>query len=162
MPVEVAQALRTLMQDAVENGTAIRARGAAHRKNGEPLALGGKTGSGDNRYETFAADGTLLTSRAVSRTASFVFFVGDRHYGVITAHVFGASAGDYTFTSSLALQAFKVLATDIEPLFTPDTRRAGAGVSTRRATWRPDEPAAQRRRTKRCVSRPALLCNTEK
>ncbi len=129
MPAEVARTLKTLMQDAVENGTAVRARGAVQARNGTRVAIGGKTGSGDNRYETFAADGTLLTSRAISRTASFVFFIGDRHYGVITAHVAGESAGDYTFTSSLALQAFKVLAPSIQPLLDRDQRHAGVSNS---------------------------------
>ena len=133
MPVAVARAMKVLMQDAVENGTAIRAKDSVRGKRGEPIVLGGKTGSGDNRFETFAADGSVLTSRAVSRTASFVFFVGDRHYGVITAHVSGDDANRYSFTSSLALQAFKVLAPSLQPLLEVDDRRVGAGVSTRRA-----------------------------
>ena len=133
MPVAVARALKVLMQDVVENGTAIRAKGSVVGRRGEPIALGGKTGSGDNRFETFAADGRVLTSRAVSRTASFVFFVGDRHYGVLTAHVSGDDANKYSFTSSLALQAFKVLAPSLQPLLTREERRVGAGVSTRRA-----------------------------
>jgi hypothetical protein len=93
------------------------------------VPLGGKTGSGDNRYETFAADGTLLTSRPINRTASFVFFLGERHYGVITAYVDGESAGEYRFTSALALQAFKMLAPAVEPLLDGEARHAGAGIS---------------------------------
>jgi hypothetical protein len=49
----------------------------------------------------------------VSRTATFVFFVGDRYYGVITATVPDAGAKDYRFTSALPLAVLKLLAPEI-------------------------------------------------
>ena len=46
----------------------------------------------------------------MSRTAGFVFYLGDHWFGVITASVAGPKASDYTFTSSLPLAALKLLA----------------------------------------------------
>jgi hypothetical protein len=53
----------------------------------------------------------------VSRTATFVFFAGDRFHGVVTAHVAGPESADYTFTSSLPVQVLKNLAPLLEPVF---------------------------------------------
>jgi hypothetical protein len=78
--------------------------------NGLPTAIGGKTGSGDNRIESFARGGQLISSRAVSRTASFVFYLDQRWFGVITASVSGARAEEYNFTSSLPLAVVRLLA----------------------------------------------------
>jgi hypothetical protein len=52
----------------------------------------------------------------VSRTATFVFTVGDRFYGTIIAYVPGQKASSYEFTSALAVQIFKDLAPEIKPL----------------------------------------------
>jgi hypothetical protein len=116
MPTEVAVALKGLMREVVEGGTAVRAQGCLTDDRGKPIILGGKTGSGDNRIERVAANGAKIGNRAINRTASFVFVIGDHYFGMITAYVDGEQAGDYTFTSSLALQAFKMLARDIQPL----------------------------------------------
>ena len=45
----------------------------------------------------------------VNRTATFVFIIGDRYYGTVTAFVPGAAAGGYRFTSALAVQVLKEL-----------------------------------------------------
>ena len=113
---EVAQALRSLLAQAVETGTAIRAKGALQYEDGRPVMVGGKTGTGDNRYRTFDRDARLLTDRAVNRTATFAFLIGDRFYGVVTAHVTGPDAADYSFTSSLPVQLFVSLAPILRPL----------------------------------------------
>ena len=118
MPRPVARALKGLMLEVVEKGTARRVQGALHGPEGEPIPIGGKTGSGDNRIERVAANGSLISSRAVSRTASFVFVIGDRFFGMVSAYVSGPDADRYRFTSSLALQTFKTLAPAIEPLVT--------------------------------------------
>jgi hypothetical protein len=107
---EVAAALRGAMRDVVERGTARRAAGALRGPGGAPLAIGGKTGTGDHRFKVFGPGGRLVESRAVSRTATFVFTLGDRLYGVVTAHVAGPAAERYGFTSSLPVQLFRVLA----------------------------------------------------
>jgi hypothetical protein len=78
--------------------------------------VGGKTGTGDHRYKTFGPGGKLLESRVVNRTATFVFLIDDRFYGVITAYVHGPDAAAFAFTSSLPAQLFKMLAPTISPL----------------------------------------------
>jgi hypothetical protein len=105
----VAAALRDVLVEVVENGTARRLRGALARADGSPVEVGGKTGTGDNRRKTFGTGARLLESRARSRTASFAFLLGDRHFGVITAYVEGSAAERYEFTSSLPLQVLKHL-----------------------------------------------------
>ena len=44
------------------------------------------------------------------RTATFVFFIGERHFGTLTAFVPGPEAADYQFTSALPTQILKTLA----------------------------------------------------
>ncbi|HXP72741.1 MAG TPA: transglycosylase domain-containing protein [Stellaceae bacterium] len=113
---EVAATLRRALMGVVREGTGTRAKGAFHGADGSALAIGGKTGTGDNRFETFAAAGKLIESRVVDRTATFVFFIGDRFFGTITAYVPGADAANYHFTSALAAQLLKSLAPQIQPL----------------------------------------------
>ncbi len=83
------------------------------------MKLGGKTGTGDNRISTFARGGGLIASRPIDRTATFVFFLGERFYGTVTAYVAGPQAGQYSFTSALAVQLLKVLEPALRPLITP-------------------------------------------
>lgn len=116
MQSEVATSLKGLMLQVVEGGTARRVHGALQDAKGRSVAVGGKTGSGDNRYEKFASDGSVLSSRAINRTASFVFVAGDRYFGMVSAYVEGEEAENYRFTSSLALQTFKMLTPAIAPL----------------------------------------------
>jgi hypothetical protein len=72
--------------------------------------MGGKTGTGDHRFETYGKRGVLISSRVVSRSGAFVFYIGERHFGVLTAHVKGPDAANYKFTSALPAQILKVLA----------------------------------------------------
>lgn len=116
MTEPVARTLRTALADVVARGTARRVSGAFVLANGTPLPMGGKTGSGDNRYHTYARGGALIGARATSRTAAFVFYLGD-HYGVITASVQGARAGNYVFTSALPLAVLDLLAPAIDAHF---------------------------------------------
>jgi hypothetical protein len=74
------------------------------------MTAGGKTGSGDNRFKSFGRGGGVLTSRAVNRTATFAFYIGDRYFGVISASVLGKQADRYTFTSALPVAILKLLA----------------------------------------------------
>lgn len=119
---EVAAAVRGAMREVVEQGTARRAAGALRAPDGRPLAIGGKTGTGDHRFEVFAPGGRVVESRAVSRTATFAFFLGDRHYGVVTAHVAGPAAEGYGFTSSLPVQLFRTLAPQLVGPLLADAR----------------------------------------
>ncbi|TVP76030.1 MAG: hypothetical protein EA352_06680 [Gemmatimonadales bacterium] len=116
MDPEVAAILREALVDVVEEGTARRMRGQVRGPDGEPLAIGGKTGTGDNRYRVFGSGGRLLESRSVNRTSTFVFFIGDRYYGVVSAYVPGEEAERYRFTSALPTQVLRELGTEIERL----------------------------------------------
>ncbi|HVM95270.1 MAG TPA: transglycosylase domain-containing protein [Candidatus Acidoferrales bacterium] len=109
MEPEVARTLRGALSEVVDGGTARRVKGA-FVSHGKELVVGGKTGSGDNRFETFNRYGGVISSRAVSRTATFVFYVGDRYFGVITAHIPGKDAAQYEFTSALPLSVLKLAA----------------------------------------------------
>ncbi|MCK6554254.1 transglycosylase domain-containing protein [Candidatus Binatia bacterium] len=110
MEPTVAQVLRTALVGVVEAGTARRVAGAFVGPDGRPLVVGGKTGSGDNRVTTFTRGGGVRSSRAVSRTATFVFFIDDRYFGVLTALVPGKEAGHYGFTSALPLSVLRLTA----------------------------------------------------
>ncbi len=113
---EVARTLKRILAGVVDDGTAIRLHNMFLAPDGRPLRVGGKTGTGDNRYKTFGAGGNLLDSRAVDRTSSFVFFLGDRFFGTITAYVPGEDADNYSFTSALALQLLKGIAPAVQHL----------------------------------------------
>ena len=110
---EVARTMRKVMAEVVEQGTARRLNGAFKLANGAVLTVGGKTGSGDNRFETFNRSGGVISSRATNRTATFVFYIGERYYGVFTAFVQGQEAGKYHFTSGLPVTLLKLLAPSI-------------------------------------------------
>lgn len=110
MRPEVARALRGALATVVAAGTAGRLAGAFKDASGKPIVTGGKTGSGDNRFKTFARGGFLKSSRAVSRTATFTFYVGDRYFGVITAFVPGQESDQYEFTSALSVSVLRLLA----------------------------------------------------
>ena len=111
----IARLARQEMIGVVENGTGIPARGGIKLSDGAVLPIGGKTGTGDNRLQSFGPRGAMIGSKVVNRTAAFVFFLGDRFYGTILAFVPGKSAGNYKFTSALAVQVLK----DLEPRLLP-------------------------------------------
>jgi membrane peptidoglycan carboxypeptidase len=118
---ELAAAVRGVLIDVVEGGTASRLAHAIVREDGTQIPLGGKTGTGDHRYVTFSSAGVIKESRAVNRSATFVFFIGDRFFGTLTAFVPGADAANYEFTSSLSAQVLKHLLPTLKPLI--DTAR---------------------------------------
>jgi membrane peptidoglycan carboxypeptidase len=125
MHPSVARALRTALAGVVSDGTARRLSGAFSTPDGKPIVAGGKTGSGDNRHKTFARGGGVISSRAINRTATFVFYVGDRYFGVLTAFVPGTEAARYKFTSALPVSVLKLLAPSLnrrlaEPLEMPE------------------------------------------
>jgi len=129
MSREVARALRDALVEVVDNGTARRLRGVFVGADGKPLPVGGKTGSGDNRFKTFRRGGGVIASRAVNRTATFAFFIDDRYFGVVTAHVPGRDAAAYEFTSALPVTVLKMAAPMLQ------RRLAGlAEASTSRGT----------------------------
>jgi hypothetical protein len=105
-----------VMMEVVDNGTAKRVKGIYKDSQGNMLPVGGKTGTGDHRFDEFGAGGRIISSRVVNRTGTFAFFIGDKFFGSITAHVAGEDAADYAFTSALSAQMLKSLAPIFEPL----------------------------------------------
>ena len=106
----VAAAARRAMVSVVQNGTARRAGGAVLHADGTPMLMGAKTGTGDNRFQVYSPGGGLIESRAVNRTATLVFFLDERYFGVVTAYVPGPAADAYRFTSALPSEIFKNIA----------------------------------------------------
>jgi hypothetical protein len=116
----------------VAEGTARRLRGGFVGPDGTEVVVGGKTGSGDNRKRRGSS---ASAGDPLNRTATFVFFVGDRYYGVITASVDAAVANDYGFTSSLPLAVLRLLGPSIteralEPAPVPATAIARASTGS--------------------------------
>jgi membrane peptidoglycan carboxypeptidase len=114
-PLELAQVVRRAMFDVVENGTGRRAFRSLVLGD-TVLGVGGKTGTGDNRIEVRDSAGRLIDSRAINRTAIFVFVIEDRFFGTVTAYVPGNAADQYQFTSALPVQLFRHLAPHLEGL----------------------------------------------
>ncbi|RJQ52433.1 MAG: glycosyl transferase family 51 [Nitrospiraceae bacterium] len=122
---EVASAAKDALAGVVEKGTAKRISGAFLRADGSQVIVGGKTGTGDNRREIYGQGGRLISSEAINRTAVFVFFIGDRFFGTITAYAAGRAADDYEFTSMLPVQVLKGLAPRLMPLIESDYEDTG-------------------------------------
>lgn len=110
---EVAATARRALQGVVDHGTAQRLRGAYRGPDCELLRAGGKTGTADERFKTFGADGRVLRERHVGRTATFVFFLGDRFFGTVTAYVAGEESAQFSFTSSMVVQLLRELAPEL-------------------------------------------------
>jgi membrane peptidoglycan carboxypeptidase len=107
---EIPPLVKAALAGVVDGGTAKRISGTFVQNDGTPVAVGGKTGTGDNRFKTFSRGGGLISERVVSRSGAFVFYLGDRYFGTVVAYVAGADAAKYKFTSALTVQVLKVLA----------------------------------------------------
>ncbi|WPC06319.1 transglycosylase domain-containing protein [Pseudomonas benzenivorans] len=137
MPSEVAAALRNALSEVVEGGTARRLQGSFSLLDGRQLTLGGKTGTGDNRVETVSRGGQVLSSRAMNRTATFVFYLGPRHYGTLTAFVPGRAAEKFTFTSALPVQVLKGMAPILAPYLEPGaSTQCQTPLAPLQASWK--------------------------
>ncbi len=110
LPIEVARTARKMLALVVAGGTGKRLDGVFTTDDGQPLVVGAKTGTGDHRFETWGKGGVLLSSRVVSRSGTVVFYIGNRHFGTLTAYVKGPEAAGYQFTSALPAQILKTLA----------------------------------------------------
>lgn len=113
---EIAGVVRVLLRDVVLGGTAKRLAQGMTFPNGQTLEVYGKTGTGDQRFNVFAKGARLIESRKVNRSATFVFVMGDRFYGTLTAYVHEPYAAHYEFTSALSVQLLKSLAPVLQPL----------------------------------------------
>lgn len=118
LPPEVAQVVRNALQQVVEQGTARRVSGAFDLADGSHIVVGGKTGTGDHRFKTFAKGGTQTGERVVSRAGAFAFYLGDRYFGTMVAYVAGEQAGSYRFTSALPVQILKTIAPTLQQQLT--------------------------------------------
>ncbi|MBE0436164.1 MAG: transglycosylase domain-containing protein, partial [Methylomicrobium sp.] len=118
---EIAKVTRNALISVVEGGTATRLRNVYKDSDIEPIAIGGKTGTGDHRRQVWGERGRLIESKFISRAATFAFFLGDRFFGVITAYVKGPDAENYRFTSSLPVQIVKSLEPTLSPLLNRET-----------------------------------------
>ncbi len=67
----------------------IAVSGVYRTPDDKVLPIGGNTGTGDSRYDRFGRGGRLISRRVVERTATFMFYLGNRFYGTITAYVPG-------------------------------------------------------------------------
>jgi membrane peptidoglycan carboxypeptidase len=113
---DICALVRQQLIGVVENGTGRREHGGIALPGGRMVPVGGKTGTGDNRLESFSANGHVIGDKVVSRTATFVFFIGDRFYGTVLAFVPGSKAASYKFTSALAVQILKDLTPELKTL----------------------------------------------
>lgn len=121
---EIAATVKRALADVMVEGTGKHFVNTYAAPDGKPLAVGGKTGTGDNRFDVFAGANRLIESRVVDRTSTFVFFFGNDHFGTITAYVPGKRAAQFHFTSALAVQLLERLTPALQPLLERDRRSA--------------------------------------
>lgn len=116
LPQELTTIVRRSLLDVVQGGTGVRLKDGIAQAHGARLEVGGKTGTGDHRFETYSSSGDLISSRAVNRSATFVFLIGDRYFGTMTAYAHEPYAAQYTFTSALSVQLLKSIAPVLQGL----------------------------------------------
>jgi membrane peptidoglycan carboxypeptidase len=121
MQPEVAAALGEVLSQVVDIGTARRLQGSFVLADGQRVVMGGKTGTGDNRIQTVVG-GRIVASRAMNRTATFVFHLGPDHFGTLTAYVPGRAAEGFRFTSALPVQVLRSMAPILTPHLDPGSR----------------------------------------
>ncbi|SAL86892.1 glycosyl transferase family protein [Caballeronia arvi] len=114
---EIASVVQRLLRDVVAGGTAQRLAGGMTLADGRSLDVSGKTGTGDQRFNVYARGRRLIESRKMNRSATFVFVIGERFFGTLTAYVREPYAARYDFTSALAVQMLKSLGPVLQPLF---------------------------------------------
>jgi membrane peptidoglycan carboxypeptidase len=112
----VARAVANAIRGVVQEGTAKRVKQAFYKQDGSVIALGGKTGTGDQRFDVYGAGHRLIESRYVNRSATFVFNIGERFFGSMTAYVHGPESAHYDFTSALPVQLLVTLAPSLMPM----------------------------------------------
>jgi membrane peptidoglycan carboxypeptidase len=126
---DIARVVQVLVHDVVAGGTARRLADGIRFPNGQVLPVSGKTGTGDQRFNVYAKGGRLIESRKVNRTATFVFELGDRYFGTLTALVHEPYAGRFDFTSALSVQLLKSMGAALQPLLDTPPERAARRVA---------------------------------
>ncbi len=130
LSTELAEVVRRALIGVVEEGTAKRLKRALVRRDGSVVEIGGKTGTGDHRFDTYGRGGRLISSRVVDRSATLVFLIGDRYFGTMMAYVHEPYAANYKFTSALPAQLLKALTPTLLPLLEGGTCGAALGGSS--------------------------------
>ncbi|WP_144152292.1 transglycosylase domain-containing protein [Paraburkholderia sp. BCC1885] len=129
---QIVKVVRGMLSDVVQGGTAKRLADGMTFPDGKTLPVYGKTGTGDQRFEVWAKGGRLIESRKVNRSATFVFMMGDRFYGTLTAYVHEPYAARYDFTSAMSVQLLKSLAPVLQPLV-DEKKAADEGGAAKRS-----------------------------
>ena len=124
----MADSVRRALLGVVEGGTAQRLNKALARRDGTLVEIGGKTGTGDHRFDVFGRGGKLISSRVIDRSATFVFLIGERHFGTVMVYVHEPDAVKYRFTSALPAQLLKTLLPVLLPQL--DSRACGVASAT--------------------------------
>jgi len=131
---EIVAVTRRLLREVVLGGTGARLAKGLPLGDGRTLDVYGKTGTGDQRFEVYAPGARLIESRKVNRTAVFVFVLGDRFYGTLTAYAHEPYAARYDYTSAMAVQLLKSLGPSLAPLVEVDEAQAKAAAAKADAT----------------------------
>jgi membrane peptidoglycan carboxypeptidase len=105
---EVAQRIRQAVIDVVDNGTARRLKGTLIGSDGKAVPIGGKTGTGDHRYEVYKG-GQMVSTRVISRSGTFAFLIGERYFGTMMVYAQEPYAEKFKFTSAMPTQLLKTL-----------------------------------------------------
>ncbi|MBN3790833.1 transglycosylase domain-containing protein [Burkholderia sp. Ac-20353] len=113
---EIVNVAHRLLRDVVLTGTGKRLADGMTLPDGKTLEVYGKTGTGDQRFNVYARGARLIESRKVNRSGTFVFVLGDRFFGVLTATAHEPYAARYDFTSAMAVQLLKSMAPALAPL----------------------------------------------
>jgi hypothetical protein len=137
---DVARAVVNAIRGVVQEGTAKRVKTAFVKPDGSVIALGGKTGTGDQRFDVFGAGHRLIESRYVNRSATFVFNIGERFFGSMTAYVHGPDSAHYDFTSALPVQLLVKLAPSLMPMIERQDTVTVPGLHVERAAPAPAGP----------------------
>jgi hypothetical protein len=75
LPSSLVAVVKQELIGVVKEGTARRISGVMAFPDGTPVEVGGKTGTGDNRFTRFAKGGGMIESRVINRTGTFVFMI---------------------------------------------------------------------------------------
>ena len=134
---DVARVVAEAIRGVVSDGTAKRVKSAFVAADGSIIAVGGKTGTGDQRFDVYGGGGRLIESRFVNRSATFVFNIGERFFGSMTAYVHGPDSANYDFTSALPVQLLVVLAPSLMPMIDPEAAAQQKIAAAQRATDKP-------------------------
>ncbi len=145
MTPAVAARLKEELRDVVLKGTARRLTAEEPYRSDPLWVAGGKTGTGDHRRKAVDKHGRVLSETPISRSATFVFFLGDRFHGTLTVYVGGTQSAHYSFTSALPVTLLSRLGPELTPIVGA-TRNPDSDVEVTKAVPKKPRRPAQRAR----------------